>query len=514
MDVMKTLTDGLWATLCILIIVWIALLYLYRITFHPLASFPGPKLAGMTLWYEFYYDFFLRGRYVFKVKEMHEKYGPIVRVTPDELHVNDPSFVPELMPAGGRRRNKCRRLMQVFGFSEAAGSTVDHDLHRMRRSAMSKMFTKDSVRRLEPQMKSNMDKLFMRFREFQHTGKPINCLPMFGAFTNDLISEYAYGFNSNWLGAPNFNAPFFHMIDGFHKMGPLAMQFSWFIPMMNMIPETLRRSLNPGANKFVEFKQELLSNIDRVRAAHQEGKDGKTVFDEIFDSKISDYEKRRLRLLQEAQNISIAGTETTAWTLSALTFYLLSNPKVLIKLRAELKTVLPDSSVEPTLKDMEQLPYLSAVIQEGFRLSMGTSGRKARNAPDEVLKFNDGKKVWFIPPGTDVSMATPLVHLNPKVFHNPLVFDPERFIEDPRLKRNLMTFSHGSRQCLGIQLAYAELYLMLGSLWRKFGCKEDKGDEGWLELYKTDKTDVEMAADRFVPYPKKGSEGIRIIIRK
>lgn len=212
MDVMKTLTDGLWATLCILIIVWIALLYLYRITFHPLASFPGPKLAGMTLWYEFYYDFFLRGRYVFKVKEMHEKYGPIVRVTPDELHVNDPSFVPELMPAGGRRRNKCRRLMQVFGFSEAAGSTVDHDLHRMRRSAMSKMFTKDSVRRLEPQMKSNMDKLFMRFREFQHTGKPINCLPMFGAFTNDLISEYAYGFNSNWLGAPNFNAPFFHMV--------------------------------------------------------------------------------------------------------------------------------------------------------------------------------------------------------------------------------------------------------------------------------------------------------------
>lgn len=77
-----------------------------------------------------------------------------------------------------------------------------------------------------------------------------------------------------------------------------------------------------------------------------------------------------------------------------------------------------------------------------------------------------------------------------------------------------MSFSHGSRQCLGMQLAYAELYLMLASLWRKFGCKEDKGDEGWLELYQTDKTDVEMAADRFVPYPKKGSKGIRIVVRK
>lgn len=205
-------TDGLWARLSIAIIIYIVLLYLYRITFHPLATFPGPKLAGVTLWYEFYYDFIQGGQYIFRIKEMHEKYGPIVRVTPDELHVNDPSFIPELMPAGGRRRNKCGRLMQLFGFAEAGGATVDHDLHRMRRGAMSKMFSKDSVRRLEPMMKSNMERLFMRIREHQEKGKPINCLPMFGAFTNDLISEYAYGFNSNWLGAPNFNAAFFHMV--------------------------------------------------------------------------------------------------------------------------------------------------------------------------------------------------------------------------------------------------------------------------------------------------------------
>lgn len=59
-----------------------------------------------------------------------------------------------------------------------------------------------------------------------------------------------------------------------------------------------------------------MNNIDRAKAAHQQGKDGKTVFDEIFDSKIPEYEKRRSRLLEEAQNISIAGTETTSWTLS------------------------------------------------------------------------------------------------------------------------------------------------------------------------------------------------------
>lgn len=47
----------------------------YRLYFHPLAGFPGPKLAAITLWYETYHDVWLRGKYVFKIKEMHKKYG-------------------------------------------------------------------------------------------------------------------------------------------------------------------------------------------------------------------------------------------------------------------------------------------------------------------------------------------------------------------------------------------------------------------------------------------------------
>src|ERR1700722_14061578 len=47
----------------------------YSVYFGPLAKFPGPKLAAATLWYEFYYDVILQGRYTFKIKELHEKYG-------------------------------------------------------------------------------------------------------------------------------------------------------------------------------------------------------------------------------------------------------------------------------------------------------------------------------------------------------------------------------------------------------------------------------------------------------
>lgn len=201
-----------WLTIAIAFPTYVTLLYAYRLTLHPLANFPGPKLSAITLWVEFYHDFFKHGTYLFRIRDMHTKYGPIVRVTPDELHVDDPAFLPELMPAGKHRRNKYARAMQVFGFAEGAGATVDHNLHRIRRGAMSKMFSKESVRKLEPIMKGNLELLFRRLGDFQNTGQAIELLPMYGAFTNDLISEYAYGFNSHWLESPTFNKKFFDMV--------------------------------------------------------------------------------------------------------------------------------------------------------------------------------------------------------------------------------------------------------------------------------------------------------------
>ncbi|CAD6568404.1 MAG: hypothetical protein ASARMPRED_001705 [Alectoria sarmentosa] len=384
-------------------VLYVILLYTYRLTLHPLAKCPGPRLAAVTFWLEFYHDFFHRGQYIFGIRDMHAKFGHIVRISPDELHINDPSFLPELMPAGWRRRDKYPRMLQVFGFSQAAGATADHDLHRTWRSAISKMFSKES---------------------------------------------------------------------------------------------------------------QLLDNIDRVAKFHYQGKDSKTVFDELFDSRLSEEDKRPLRLLQEAQTFSIAGTETKSWTLSIMTVLILSTPRVLAKLRNELKVAIPDVSAPLSIKDIEQLPYLNAVITEGLRLALGNSRRQTRISPTEVMTFNDGKKQWHIPPRTPVGMATPLVHLNPDVFADPMDFRPERFIENPQLKQYVFTFSRGSRQCLGMHLAYTEPFLVHSEIWRRFGSKEDHGEDGWLELFETDRSDIDMVADRFVPSPRADSKGIRIKVRK
>lgn len=49
----------------------------YRLYLSPVAKFPGPKLAGLTFWYEFYYDVIKRGNYTFKIRELHKQYGMI-----------------------------------------------------------------------------------------------------------------------------------------------------------------------------------------------------------------------------------------------------------------------------------------------------------------------------------------------------------------------------------------------------------------------------------------------------
>lgn len=48
-----------------------------RAYFSPLSGFPGPKLAAITYLYEFYYDWWLGGQYIFEIERLHKKYGQL-----------------------------------------------------------------------------------------------------------------------------------------------------------------------------------------------------------------------------------------------------------------------------------------------------------------------------------------------------------------------------------------------------------------------------------------------------
>lgn len=105
---------------------------------------------------------------------------------------------------------------------------------------------------------------------------------------------------------------------------------------------------------------------------------------------------------------------------------------------------------------------------------------------------------------TPVSMSAMLTHDNPTLFPNPRTFDPERFIEHPQLKRYLTPFSRGSRQCAGLNLAYAEFFLTLAAVFAPGRPR--------LRLWETDVSDVETRHDFLNTSPRLDSKGIRVTL--
>ena len=55
--------------------VYCGCLAIYRLYFHPLAKFPGPRIGALTLWYEFYFDCVKGGKFIWEIERLHKKYG-------------------------------------------------------------------------------------------------------------------------------------------------------------------------------------------------------------------------------------------------------------------------------------------------------------------------------------------------------------------------------------------------------------------------------------------------------
>ncbi|KAK0099286.1 hypothetical protein ONS95_006346 [Cadophora gregata] len=366
---------------------------------------------------------------------------------------------------------------------------------------MNKLFSKASITRLEPLIESTIDGLITRLREFQDTNTVVTMSLAWGCVTMDIISDYAFGNSYNYVQtSKGFHSHVQAGLKGISKWGFIVKQVPWIMPWMSKLPHSVMRSLFPTVVDVLIFREDIQAQCEA--AIHEQKGDnkslsGRTIFHEILSSDLSPQEKTSNRLMQEGVALIGAGTETTAWILSVITYYVLANPLINDKLKDELNAMSKDCRGHPTSTQLEQLPYLGGVISEGLRLGFGVTAHLQRVSPDQDLIYGD----WVIPAATPVSMSSLLLHLNPETFPEPHTFRPERWIENPRLSKYLVSFTKGSRQCLGINLAYAELYLCIFKVWMSFPD---------MHLVDTTLEDVEPVADYFIPVAS--GRGVKVLM--
>ncbi|KAL4876881.1 cytochrome P450 [Aspergillus karnatakaensis] len=493
-----------------------AILYLgvrsiYRLYFHPLSHIPGPKLAAITSGYEFYHNIFRGGLFVWEVKRLHEIYGPIIRMNPREVHIMDPDYYDEIYAGASRKREKDPVLVAQFGLSGSGFSSIDAESHRVRRAPADKFFSKRAIENSEWLIYKGIDKFYYYLEEACKSHIVISLDAGFAALTSDTIYQYVYDFNPGSLDKEGFNASVRDGINGLFRGAHLIYFFPVLQTIMNALPVRVLETINHPAAALAKQKRDLYlrgeTALKNAEVSGRSGLSGPKKNDNLINTLASTAMPQELRtaerLMNEGFAFIIGGTETTARTLSVGAWHLYSKSHIRNKLREELKTVMPTPNSRPRWNELEKLPYLSGVVHESLRLSTGIANRSARVAPTEALIYNG----YTIPPGTPVSETHCLILMDPEIFPNPHEFDPERWqraaAKGQRLEKYLVNFSKGTRMCVGLNLAWAELFLVIATLVRRFE----------IEIYETPEENIEFARDFGTPWPDKGGLSVQAVVK-
>ncbi|KAI9820785.1 MAG: hypothetical protein M1827_005156 [Pycnora praestabilis] len=161
-----------------------------------------------------------------------------------------------------------------------------------------------------------------------------------------------------------------------------------------------------------------------------------------------------------------AGSDTTAIAMNNAMYFLLKNPLVLSKLREEVDSVLEDTEVVAPYDKVKHLPYLRACLDESMRMyPPSTFGLPRRTPPEGAPILGD-----FVAGDTSVSISAYVAHRDESAFPEPLVYRPERWLEEgaKEMQPYFITFSAGARGCIGRNISYLEQTVLLASVVHRY----------------------------------------------
>ncbi|KAK6384723.1 hypothetical protein LTS17_002286 [Exophiala oligosperma] len=345
-------------------------------------------------------------------KVLHDKYGPVVRVSPNELSFNTSGAWNDIYGHRPGHKNFHKSPIHVGAVDPLPNASTltmaDDDTHARQRRALSHAFSQQALLEQEDILLVYVNLFIKKLGQFHE----------WVALIYETVKAGAMEQATRRFAEP----------------GSTIQNF-----LVNFIPKE-KRARRRDHLKWSQDK--VLRRLENSKLQHKD-----------FVWYILDQQKRgtisQNEVIVNGALFIVAGSETTANELSGLTARLLKNPRVYKKLATEIRSAFK-SEDEVTNDGLSKLPYLAACLSEGLRIHPPLPTALMRQVP----KDGDTIDGHWVPGGVHVGVCAWAATHSPDNFKSPDEFIPERWMDDEWEgddKKASQPFSTGPRGCIGRQ---------------------------------------------------------------
>lgn len=304
------------------------------------------------------------------------------------------------------------------------------------------LFSTKSIRDNEVALYGCVENMVGRMKEDAEGGAPVNCLNLARSLALDAISTHLFSENYNGTSEKGERLSASAFVDAFVAVGrffylpnAVFIWLSWFVEKLVMDSHT---------ENSIKLVDQFVENLVESTPKESNNYPGRLLNTGFSKSEVK----------SSCKDLMFAGTDSTGMNMATILRYLVLCPEKYEILRTEIM----GNANSTTKQEIQALPYLSAVVKEGLRISMANPTRLPHVVPIGGWTF---KSVYF-PAGSIVGCSAYELHFNQDVFPNPHEFEPERWLEGnitPEANKYWFAFGAGSRACIARNLATVELYM-------------------------------------------------------
>uniref|UniRef100_A0A0B7KBH0 Uncharacterized protein n=2 Tax=Bionectria ochroleuca TaxID=29856 RepID=A0A0B7KBH0_BIOOC len=444
----------------------------YNAWFNPLRKYPGPLFMRATRLGYLYKAF--KGTLPFDMLDLHKKYGPVVRIAPNELAFADPAAWNDIQghrTKGQLEFEKAQLFYRPIDTMEIDIISADRTEHGLLRRTLSHGFSDKSLREQQPLIQGYIDKLIERLHENSNGGSnTIDIMAWYNFTTFDIIGDLAFGEPFGCLDSSDYH-PWVRIIFQMARAGVVLQALGYYPSLKNFL-----LSLVPDSVREQNQQHEELTN-EKLRRRMELGAERPDLIEGLLRKK-DEWGLTMSRLSSNAGKLIIGGSETTATLLSGVTYYLAMNPAALEKVTNEVRSTFKTED-EIDFNSVNNLTYMLACLNEALRMYPPVPVGLPRVAP------KGGANVCghYVPEGTVVGIHQWALYHNDKFFKDPFNFHPERFLGDNAFESDVreafQPFHVGPRNCIGKNLAYVEMRTILARVLFNFDMRPTDATSGW-----------------------------------